>query len=197
MMLQQNVSFSLILSLFMLCLIGSYPFLHELMPRSITLPENSRDPDAFATNITAFYLNQEGKLQTQFQAPVLRHYDYENKTDFELPHFFIYHKNGSPWQIVARHGQATLGIESVQLWNDVKIHQDPSQTHHELNLKTSEITLHPKMQTANTDKPVLLIQPGYQVSAVGVALSLKDEKIDLLSRANGQFNANFLHHPST
>ena len=125
------------------------------------------------------------------------HYYTENKTEFENPDFLIYTKNNSPWHIFALHGQALSGIESVKLWDNVRVHQDQSKTNHELNLQTSEMTLHPKTQTANTNQPVLLIQPGYQVSAVGVDLSLKEEKVDLISNAKGEFSANFLNHPSS
>ena len=191
-----NSSFSLVLSFFTLCVIGGYPFLTQMNSQQIVLNESSHDPDAFATKVTAFYLNKDGKLQTQFKSPKMQHYYTENKTEFENPDFLIYTPNTSPWHIFALHGRATSGIESIQLWDNVHIHQDQSKTNHELNLQTSTMTLHPKTQTANTDQPVLLIQPGYQVSAVGVQLSLKEEKVDLMSNAKGEFSADFLNHPS-
>lgn len=192
----QNSPVALVLSFFILCTIGGYSFLNQMSPQQIVLKDNSHDPDAFLTKVTAFYLNKEGKLQTQFKSPRMLHYYLENKTEFENPHFLIYTNNNSPWHIFALHGQAIAGIESVKLWDNVRIHQDQSKTNHELNLQTNMMTLHPKTQTANTDQPVLVIQPGYQVSATGVQLSLKEEKVDLMSDAKGEFSANFLNHPA-
>jgi len=178
----------------MLCVVGNYS-LNQMNPKQAIFNDAGRDPDAFLTQVTAFYLNKDGKLQTQFNSPKMLHYYSGNKTEFENPHFLIYTKNTSPWHIFALHGQATYGIESVELWDNVHIHQDQGKTNHELNLQTSSVTLHPKTQTANTNQPVLLIQPGYQVSATGVNLSLKEEKVDLMSNAKGEFSANFLKHP--
>lgn len=196
-MLHQNSSFSLILSFFILCIVGSYPFLSQIMPKQMVFNETGHTPDAFATQVTGFYLNQDGMLQTKFKSPKMLHYYTENKTEFESPDFLIYTKTTSPWHIFALHGQALSGIESIKLWDNVRVHQDQGKTNHELNLQTSEMTLHPKTQTANTNQPVLLMQPGYQVSAVGVDLSLKEEKVDLISNAKGEFSANFLNHPSS
>lgn len=194
--LLQNSSFSLAISLLTLCMVGSYLFLTQLNAQPALINETGHDPDAFGTKITAFYLNKEGKLQTEFKSPKMLHYAAENRTEFDHPYFLIYTQNPTPWHIFALHGQAISGIDSVKLWDNVHIHQDQSYTNHELNLHTNTMTLYPKTQMADTNQPVLLIQPGYQVSAIGVHVSLKEEKVDLMSNAKGEFSAGFLKHPS-
>lgn len=195
-MLFQNTSFPLAFSLFILCMLGSYPLLTQTTPSRIMTNTLDSDPDAFATGVTAFYLNREGNLQTQFETPHMLHYDAQNKTTFENPHFQIYTSGTVPWHIFALHGKAIAGIDAISLWSNVHVHQDPNKIHRELNLKTNAMTLHPKTQTAETDQPVVLTQPGYQVSAIGVHLSLKEEKVNLLSSAKGEFSPHFLEHPS-
>lgn len=193
----QNPSLPVTLSFFVLCILGIYHLMNQMMHPYHSLEETLRAvPDIFATHVTAFYLNREGKLQTKFESPKMFHYANNNQTEFENPHFLIYNKaNDSPWHVFALHGLATAGIESIQLWDHVLVHQDKNKLHHELNLSTSAMTLHPKAQTADTQKPVDLTQPGYHVSAVGVHLSLKEEKVDLMSNAKGEFAANFLKQP--
>ena len=192
----QNPSLSVTFSFFILCILATSHFLNQAIPQQTTIGEATSTPDAFATGVTASYLNQEGKLQTQFNTPKMWHYYTHNKTEFENPHFLIYSKDNLPWHIFAAHGEALSGIESVLLWDNVHVHQDQSKLHHELNLTTTAMTLHPKIQTADTGQPVLLTQPGYQVSAVGLHLSLKEEKVDLISNAQGVFTSNFLQNPT-
>lgn len=179
----------------MLCLFGGYSFVHEIMPQQGMLQKMDQDPDLFATDVTAFYFNQKGNLQTQFKSPHMLHYIAQNKTDFISPHFWIYGKSPVPWHIFSQKGQATMGIDSIVLWDNVRVHQDSYKNQHEVNLQTSSMTLHPKIQTAETDQAVILNQPGYQISAIGVRLSLKDEQVNLLSEAKGQFMPNFLKRP--
>jgi lipopolysaccharide export system protein LptC len=194
----QNPSFPVTFSFLILCILGSYHFLTQMNSQKTPMEETLHAvPDIFATHVTAFYLNQEGKLQTKFETPKMVHYYARNKTEFESPHFLIYNKkDNAPWHVFALHGLAMSGIESIQLWDHVRVHQDQSKQHHELNLTTSSMTLHPEAQTADTQQPVVLIQPGYHVSAVGVHLSLKEEKVDLISNAKGEFTANFLQQPT-
>jgi lipopolysaccharide export system protein LptC len=196
-MFSRNPSFPVTLSFLILCIFGSYHLLSQITGQNTSLSETLHIvPDVYATQVTAFYLNPEGRLQTKFESPKMFHYLFNNKTEFENPHFLIYSKeDDSPWHIFALHGLATSGIESVQLWDQVRIHQDKSKLHHELNLSTTTMTLHPKAETAETQNAVDLIQPGYHVSATGVHLSLKEEKIDLISNAKGEFAADFLKEP--
>lgn len=195
-MLFQNNSLSLVFSLFLLCLLGAYPFLHQILPNQGILSKTDKDPDVFATGVTAFYLNREGNLETQFESQKMLHYDAQNKTDFEKPHFWVYGKSPVPWHIFALHGQATFGIDTIELWDNVTIHQDRNKKQQELNLKTSVMMLYPKIQVAETNQAVVLNQPGYQISAMGVRLSLKDEKLDLISQAKGEFMPSFLENPN-
>jgi lipopolysaccharide export system protein LptC len=171
-------------------LIFSAWLIHKTTSEPSTLAQNLPDrPDAFMINATYLGMDENGNLHNQIYLPKMTHYIKNNTSEFTDPQIIIYGKNHEPWLITAKFGQSKFGVEEVQLWKNVKIHQPAGPKNRELTITTSSLTFFPKHQSASTDEAITIAQPGAVVNSVGLRANLNKGEVQLLSRAKGVYEA--------
>lgn len=171
-------------------LIFSGYLIRQITSNRATAAHNSTDtPDSFMVNATYLRMDQNGNLHNKIFVTKMLHYTNNNMSDFTNPKVIIYGKDQSPWNITANYGQSEAGIEKVYLWNNVKIHQAASTNNSEMTITTTKLTIFPQTQSAETDQPITIIQPGEQVNSVGLKANLQKGEVQLLSQAKGVYQA--------
>jgi lipopolysaccharide export system protein LptC len=184
------MSINSLIRLFPLLLLVAFSseLLYKTLYSPLKIVPTSTRPDAFVTNITILIMNPDtGKPQDQLFSPRMLHYPANNTTDITTPHFVILGSDLEPWHITSVYGKAKNGINTVTLWNDVKIHQAPSAKNQEITMTTSELTIFPQKKIIQTQAPVRIWSPAGVINAIGLHANLNTGSISLLSKARGKY----------
>ena len=96
-------------------------------------------------------------------------------------------KSGKRWNTTAKFGRSFFGDKKIWLWNHVVIHQTNKAGGDPTTMKTVFLTIFPHQQFAETNKPVVIIQPGTIVNSVGLRAHMQQGTIRLLSHARGEY----------
>lgn len=147
----------------------------------------SDTPDSFMLKAIYTRTNEQGNLENQIYASKMTHYSQDDVSKFTDPQIIIFTQDRKPWNITAQQGVSLHGITQVTLQNNVKVHQSAGPNNQELTLTTSSLTIFPQQQTAQTDQPVKIIQPGTVINSVGLKADMKKGEVDLLSKARGVY----------
>jgi lipopolysaccharide export system protein LptC len=145
--------------------------------------------DGFMKVVSAVQFNKDGVLSSRLTTPLMTHFPYRNTTKMISPHFTIYTKSKAPWQVTSNYGRASYGITSVYLWDHVKLYKETGRQAG-TEIMTEAMMLYPYKQTAHTDYPVTLRQPGTKITSKGLSANLKTGTVNLLSKARGEYNPN-------
>lgn len=177
-----------------LVLVSALAFSTWLIRKSITEEQttahNSTDtPDAFMVNATYVRMDQNGNIHNKIFVSRMEHYAANDTSDFTNPEVMIYGQDQMPWKVTANYGQSESGIEEVHLWDNVKIHQSAGTNNNELTITTNSLTIFPQEQSAATNQPITIAQPGTVVNSVGLKANLQKGEVQLLSQAKGTYKS--------
>lgn len=146
-------------------------------------------PDTFMEKATYVKLDQNGNLHSKIYVSKMKHYPSNDTSYFTTPRVIFYNQNHVPWDITANEGKSQSGVSQVFLWDNVKIHQPAGPNSHELTMTTTNLTIFPEKQFAQTDQPVTIIEPGSVINSVGLRANLNTGEVQLLSHARGVYEA--------
>lgn len=144
-------------------------------------------PDAIMNGVTATIYDKVGNVSMRIVTPKLVHYADNDTTDFTTPDVMLYRNAPKPWVINADRAKATGGLDNVQFWDNVTIHHPASFGTPATLIKTTTLTMHPNLQTAETSALITLIQPNITVNAIGMTADMNSGDIRLLSQARGEY----------
>jgi lipopolysaccharide export system protein LptC len=132
-------------------------------------------------------MDEQGLLASQIYTSKMTHYPHDDVSKFTDPRIIIFTQDRQPWNVTAEQGVSQHGITQVTLQNNVNVHQNAGPNNQELTLTTSSLTIFPETQTAYTNQPVTIIQPGTVINSVGLHADLKKGVVELLSKASGVY----------
>lgn len=147
-------------------------------------------PDAFMEDVTATFMDEQGRPSMKIITPKLTHYTENDTTHLIQPQLTLYRKSPTPWYITSRYAKATHGIDNVNFWEEVTIHHVADENNPATLIKTPTLTVHPNEQTAETTDLITLVQPNITVNATGMYADLKSGNIKLLSQSKGEYAPN-------
>lgn len=142
-------------------------------------------PDAFLETVTAVQMDKDGKPHTKLTSPNVIHYPLNDTALFTDPHFVLYSEKQNPWHMTALHGRTTSGVNKIDLWGNVVLHQDPGPHNKNLTMKTSYLAIFPKKNYAETTHAVTFIEPNTRLTAVGMHAFLDEKRVELLTNTRG------------
>ncbi len=145
-------------------------------------------PNAVMINTHSWQMNKDGSLKMQLISPKLIHLPRLSTTLMQTPHFILYDAGKKPWNVWARHGKAIHGMKILYLWDNVRFHQQAGPNNHATMLFTSAITVFPFKHFAQTDRPVIIKQPGDIVDAVGMRVDTDQGWVKLLKDVKVEYN---------
>jgi lipopolysaccharide export system protein LptC len=147
-------------------------------------------PDGYMEQVTAFILNNQGKLALKIETPQLMHYTKNDKTDFIQPTLTFYKKSTLPWYISANTAQAIKGMKQIQFNENVVIHRAADEHMPSTLIKTQTLSVFPQEKKAHTKASITLIQPNLTIKATGMQADINQGEIELLSQAKGEYVEN-------
>lgn len=154
-----------------------------------TTPSSPHHLTAFAKEVTALRFDENGKLVSELYVAKLKHFS-DDSSELEQPILKIYSDDHEPWEIKADQGHATEGIRVIELWDNVRLHQNHNGNHQEITIITTRAKVFPEQNYAETDQPVDFVQPGVTIKSIGVKAHFKQGQVELLSNAQGQYEPN-------
>ncbi len=167
-------------------LIASIALLSYQSPAPI-VAESRGLPDAYLENVTARFMDAQGRLHVKIVTPEMLHYATDDMTQLTLPAITFYRKSPQPWYITAQHATALHGMKWVEFSDDVIIHRAADGTNPATLIKTPRLLVHPKEHVAETADPITMLQPGLKVSATGMHADMSNGNIKLLSQSRGEY----------
>lgn len=144
-------------------------------------------PDAIMSDVTATIYDKFGKVNMRIVTPQLMHYTDQDATDFSSPEVTLYRNTLQPWVINSTYAKSTDGMDNVQFWDNVTVHHPAGYDSPATVIKTTTLTVHPNLQTAETPALITLIQPNITVNAIGMTADMNTGDIHLLSQARGEY----------
>lgn len=143
--------------------------------------------DYFLEGFTMTAMGEDGKPRHRLQSVKMLHYADDESTVLAEPRMTFYREKGSPWQISAQRGWVSADGELVLLREDVVIERPASAENELIRLTTSELRIHPEIEFAETDKPVLLVTDTSRTEAVGMRAYVQQGQLQLLDRVRGRY----------
>lgn len=139
---------------------------------------------AYATDFVILSTNDKGVAEFQLEAPIGRYFENQDLWQIDEPQWQMYPEDEPPWVGSADRGQSWAGGEEAELTGNVELTQElPDGTR---QLTSERFFLQPKAQYAETDDPVRLTGPTYEITAVGARAWLDEKRTELLNEARGQ-----------
>lgn len=157
---------------------------------------SAEEATAAQANVVESYMTQAvvvqmngvtGSPQYLLQSPLLEHYTAGDITKITRPHLTILQPDSAPWYLSADQGQASNGLESVKLQNNVVLFEPQSAQNPTMTITTSAATIYPKRQYAESDQLIIATQPDKKLQAVGMQTYFKTGIINLLSQVQGDY----------
>ncbi len=152
-------------------------------------PAATASIDSFALGVHALQYNAEGLKRGEMTTPKLIHFTANDSALLTTPQFTLYPVgNTAPWLISANEGQTFNGSKQIDLRDHVVIHQPRTANNSDSTIETSLLHIFPKENFANTDQRVTLVQPGINVSSIGMNAYLNEKRVTLLSHARSSYD---------
>ena len=178
------ISIIILVCLLTLSILAFQRYHHDYKTRWVKSPGT---PDAILKNISARTYRLDGSLQSRFEATQLTHFSTKNHSLFNQPDVWLYQNNQSPWHIRANEGAAWGGAKLIELKNKVRLTQAPSQSKPGNQIKTTQLNYLLHYQFAYTLAPIDFSQTGLAVNAIGMRAYLKQDRVQLLSKAKAVY----------
>lgn len=180
-----------IISLIMIAVAGTAVWITlSYKPQHAALAQINTLPDARMEDVIAVTMDKQGKPRMKIVTPKLTHYAQNDTTHFISPQLTLYRKSPQPWFITANFAKSMQGAEQVNFWDEVIIQHAADQNNPATIIKTSTLTVYPNKQTAETNDPIVMMQPNTTVKATGMFADMNTGDIKLLSQARGEYVPN-------
>lgn len=154
-------------------------------------------PSSYLTHTKTTQYNQQGEITHILTADKVQNFEENipstnNYALLEQPYFTLFNQsetNTAPWIIKSQQGRSNNNHETFILNNDVYIqHQSNSTDNPSMTIITSEqLTIIPKQQYAETDKPVTIKTESGVTTSTGLKISLDANTIELLSNVRSRY----------
>lgn len=188
-MLQDNLKQISLMGLLVLIVIYTSWLLHSMHSQDLLPVQDEVHPDFFVKNMVYTETDDTGKLHTVFSTPQMLHYTKNNTAFYTAPHIVAYSTEGKqPWDITSNHAKSIKGNKQLILWDNVKIHEPPSEKNADTWITTSKLIVFPNQNYAVSDKPVTFTEPGLAVNSVGMQVFFKEKRVELLNQARGSYD---------
>lgn len=145
--------------------------------------EKHLQPEFFITDTLITRYNDNGALDVILGSEKVTQNPQDKSVNMAQPRVRIFREGELSWNISAQTGTIYDYGNRVNLMQRVKAISGDRQT----LLKTSQMMVHLDKKTANTDRPVTLVNTNGFTKAVGLEANLDKKQIDLLNNITGQY----------
>lgn len=139
-------------------------------------------PDSFLVSATYSKMDERGMVRQIIYTPSLVHYQSQDSAVFEKPSAILnLNSKEMPWKISADNGSSRNGLETIRLIGNVVIKQPLGKKNKVTMITTEELTIYFNKKYVETDKPVMIEQPGITAKSLGINANFNTKVINLLS----------------
>lgn len=143
---------------------------------------NLNEPDSIVENFLAVSTDLTGTPRYRLTAEKLRHFSKNKLTLLDKPKFVHLHAKQGEMQITSRNASVISNGEKVVFSGDVQLLRPAVGKYKEMSLKTASLEVLPQKNEAYTREPVIIEQPGMQVTAKGLHLFAEKRILKLKGR---------------
>lgn len=153
---------------------------------SVEAPEEPVGPvlSAYATDFVVLSTSTEGAAAYRLEAPSARYFEDTDLWLVDEPRWHMYQADEPPWVGRAAVAQSWANGEEAELMGDVVLMQE--QANGMTRLRSERFYLQPSVPYAETDHPVSLVSPTYEINAIGARAWLDEKRTELLNEARGK-----------
>jgi lipopolysaccharide export system protein LptC len=144
-------------------------------------------PDYSMEGFELTVMDLNGNPDYRLQATGMRHYQDDGSTEMDAPQLVTFRYGEPPWRATAERGWASARAELVRLMGQVTVHRPAGPSGGEVHIETSELTVRPSEDYAETEQQVAGTMGDHQVQAVGMRLFLAEGRVQLLSGVRGRY----------
>lgn len=139
--------------------------------------------NTFVHDATFTEYDKQGLVKTKITAEKITHYQPQGTSVFEKPFIITYSDDRRPWHIRADQATSDRTGQTIVLSGHVIAREVPTAQHAGTTITTTQITIYPKTSRVDTDKPVVLTQPGTVIHGTGFTANLKTGQYQLHSES--------------
>ena len=171
----------------LLLLAATYWLDQQVQPLSPRPDDSKRhDPDYIVNDLSATTLDDKGRVHYIMAAQKMLHYPDDDSTYLEEPRLTSLYPDRPPVHVSARRGEVSSKGEQVFLHDDVRVVRDAGAKQGQMVLTTSYLHVLPDSDTADTDRPLTIVDDYNVVNAVGMKLNNRTGVIQLLAGVTSQ-----------
>lgn len=173
----------------LLVAIGYWNIRPETFGNAPQSQEAGIDIDYYAVNARSQQFLADGSLRYQMSAERLEHRKSTDQTYVTRPDILIYREgDNQPWHIRSQRGEVSAKGEQVDLIEEVSAERRDLRNRL-TRLTTSQMSVFPERQYAQTDRPVRIEAPIGVTTANGMEAYLNEGRMILQSNVRGQHEA--------
>lgn len=149
--------------------------------------------DYFSKGYLRKDLNEQGRLKSELSAQSILHYSDDGITHIDKPMLTLYNTDPAlpPWVVKSETGILSADGENLLLQGKVFIDRAKAYGIRQMNIRTSNLRVQPKISYAESDEWVELISPPHRTVAKGIQITFKKPiYIKLLSNVKSRYVLN-------
>jgi lipopolysaccharide export system protein LptC len=172
-------------------LVELFRFEYQTTEGSLEAPKHSAD--YFSKGYLRKDLNEQGQLKSELSAHNILHYSDDGTTHIDKPKLTLYNADLAipPWVVKSEKGILSADGENLLLQGKVFIDRDAAKGSRQMNIRTSNLRVKPKMSYAEGDEWAELLSPPHRVEGKGIQMTFKKPiYIKLLSNVKSRYVLN-------
>ncbi|MCP3868951.1 MAG: LPS export ABC transporter periplasmic protein LptC [Gammaproteobacteria bacterium] len=147
-------------------------------------------PDFILEQFTATTMGLNGLPDKRLSAEEMRHYPDDDSTELIKPRMTVFEEKNPPWRITSDTGWISGDREIVLLNGKVQIDREEAPDIKPLHLTTTNLTIHPEQNYAETEEYVYLESRNSWAESTGMQTWFKKPvRIKLLADVRGRYEA--------
>jgi lipopolysaccharide export system protein LptC len=131
-------------------------------------------------------MDAAGKPQYHLQAENMMHYADDDSSEFLQPRVESIAKNNTHLRLEGEHGWMAAQGDEIRLLGAVRIEGFAKQP---FTLLTRDVSFKPDDSLAETQAATELTSAGVRVSAVGMRVHIEQQRVQLLAKVQGRYDA--------
>jgi lipopolysaccharide export system protein LptC len=143
--------------------------------------------DYVTYGLTLIAMNPAGKPDYRLQAASMRHYLDDGSSELDLPRLTSFRQGNPPWRVSAEKGWSSANGDELRLLGRVTLDRSAGPQSEEIRIITSDVTLRPKEDYAETQKQVTATMGQHELESLGMRLFLAEDRLQLLSNVRGVY----------
>ncbi len=166
---------------------------NSLQEEDVVKVKDRGEPDSIMWDFRRTDMDENGKLKTQLDADLMKHFPLDGSVELERPVIQIYNKDETlPIHVTAENGWLSGDGEKLFLYGKVYIWRDKEGANpdiaKDMEVITTDLKILLKGDYAETSNFVMMIQGQTQVTAVGMQANFEKQNLKLLKDVRGHYD---------